>query len=174
VTLVYLSIGSNIDAENHIRQCAIDLAVAFTDCVWSPVYRSAAVGMTGDDFLNAVVQTRTKLAVNELLDKLTEFESAHGRVRSKNKFTSRTLDIDLLLYGDQIINTDRVTIPREEITTAAHVLVPLVDIAGTTLHPTLGLTFAELLEQLKKSNTNTVSKLDDINLDLSNALEGYC
>jgi len=148
VACFYLSIGSNIDPVSHFRQCAITLESAFTDVTWSPVYQSAAVGMEGDDFLNAVTRAHTEKSVDWVDATIKQIEDNQGRVRGVNKFTSRTLDLDLLLYDDLVLNKNSLTLPRDEIISALHVLQPLVDLAPTLCHPTIGKTYATLLSEL--------------------------
>ena len=146
---ILLSIGSNIEPEKNFKRCALALTAHFTDPVWSPIYRSAAVGMAGDDFLNAVVLAHTDQSVESITQLLKDIEHDHGRIRTANKFTSRTLDIDLLLYDDLVIDTPDITLPRTEISSAAHVLVPLVDLIPDEIHPVLNKTYRTLLSYIE-------------------------
>jgi len=79
---IYLSIGSNIEPEINLQACAKNLADHFTSPIWSPVYRSAAVGMEGDDFLNAVVVAHTMQTVESVNNTLKLIEDNHGRPMS--------------------------------------------------------------------------------------------
>ncbi|MEE9333155.1 MAG: 2-amino-4-hydroxy-6-hydroxymethyldihydropteridine diphosphokinase [Granulosicoccaceae bacterium] len=159
---VFLSIGSNIRPEAHFRLCALALANHFSDLTWSPIYRSAAVGMAGDDFLNAVVSARTNKTVEATHKLLKQIEDEHGRVRAANKFTSRTLDIDLLLYDDAVLGTSSLTLPSPDLTSAAYVLVPLVDLEPAGVHPLLNRTYQELLYDLEKVQPNYKSTLSAV------------
>ena len=108
---IFLSIGSNIEPELHFKRCAVSLEAHFENVKWSPLYRSKAVGMEGDDFLNAVVCAVTDLSVEKLYNTLNSIETDLGRVRSANKFSSRTMDIDLLLYDDLVFSNATINLP---------------------------------------------------------------
>ena len=140
---VYLGLGSNLDPERHIGAGFEALRRHFGDVLCSPVYRSPAVGFSGDDFLNAAARIRTEWTVGQLKDWLTRLENAHGRDRSQPKFSDRSLDIDILLHGDKVGEHDGLLLPREEILEYAHVLKPLADIAPEVAHPLTGLSFDE-------------------------------
>jgi 2-amino-4-hydroxy-6-hydroxymethyldihydropteridine diphosphokinase len=140
---VYLGLGSNLDPERHIGAGLEALRRQFGEVLCSPVYRSPAVGFTGDDFLNAAARIRTDWSVGQLKDWLTRLENAYGRDRSQPKFSDRSLDIDILLHGDKVGEHDGLVLPREEILEYAHVLKPLADIAPDQLHPLTGLSFGE-------------------------------
>jgi len=140
---VYLGLGSNQNAEDNIRAGIRALYRSFEKTAVSPVYRSAAVGFSGRDFLNCVARLDTQLSPTELKDWLTELEDEYGRDRSQPKFSDRTLDIDILLYDDEIGDFDGLTLPRGEILEYAHVLKPLADLAPGLAHPETGKTFAE-------------------------------
>lgn len=144
MTPVFLGIGSNIDRRHHITGGIRALRERFGRVELSPVYRSAAVGFDGRDFYNLACRIETDLSPSELKAWLTELENAHGRRRSLPKFADRTLDIDILLYGDQSGRMDGMELPRAEILRYAHVLKPLADLAGERVHPTVGHTFSEL------------------------------
>ena len=94
----------------------------------SSFYRSAPVDAGGQDFLNAVALIDTALAPEALLDAMQAIELAHGRERPYQN-APRTLDLDLLLYGDQHIATARLTVPHPRLTERAFVLLPLLEIA---------------------------------------------
>lgn len=140
---VYLGLGSNLDAERHIAAGFAALRREFGDLVCSPVYRSPAVGFSGDDFLNAAACIRTDWSLGRLKDWLIELENAYGRDRTQPRFSDRSLDIDILLHGDKRGEHDGLVLPREEILAYAHVLKPLADIAPELPHPLTGLSFAE-------------------------------
>jgi len=148
---VYLSLGSNIDREHNIRSGLDALAALFGEVRLSPVYESEAVGFDGDPFLNLVAGIDTPLPLGELAARLRDIEADHGRVRGDKKFASRTLDIDVLTYGDLTGVIDGVELPRDEILKHAFVLRPLADLAPQARHPLLGESYAALLARLDMS-----------------------
>ena len=147
----WLSLGSNIDREKNIRSAIAALEKVFGRLFVSPVYESEAVGFAGDPFLNLVVGLDTDLPPGEVAQRLRLIEREHGRVRSGSKFSPRTLDIDLLTYGQQIIHTPDVDVPRDEITRYAFVLRPLSQVAGNELHPVEGVSYQALWDAFDQS-----------------------
>lgn len=141
---VWISLGSNIEREHNIRAALHDLQGEFGSLLISPVYESEAVGFSGDAFYNLVVGIDTDRPVQELMTRFRAIESAHGRTREGGGFASRTLDIDLLTYGDAVISVQGTRLPRDEITRYAFVLLPLSELAGDSVHPELGETYQAL------------------------------
>ena len=140
----WLSLGSNIHREANIRSALQALREAFGALVISRVYESDAVGFSGDAFYNLVVGIMSERTAGELVSMFRDIESDHGRVREGGGFASRTLDIDLLTYGDKVMEEGKLALPRDEITRYAFVLLPLSDVAGDEIHPVLGITYLEL------------------------------
>ena len=140
----WVSLGSNIEREYNIRAALHDLRREFGPLRLSRVYESEAVGFSGDAFYNMVVGIDTGEPVSRLVERFRAIESAHGRTREGGGYSSRTLDIDLLTYGDQVLDLDGMHLPRDEITRYAFVLLPLSEVAGGSRHPELGVTYREL------------------------------
>lgn len=144
MSIVYLGLGSNVDARANIASGIDALRATFGDVTLSPVYEAAAVGFEGDDFINLVARVETGMGPLELKHFLHDLEDRHGRDRSRPKYSDRTLDIDILLYDDLWLLSPGLEIPRDEILTAAHVLRPLADLAPGLLHPALRRSMTEL------------------------------
>jgi 2-amino-4-hydroxy-6-hydroxymethyldihydropteridine diphosphokinase len=148
---VYLSIGSNVDRDIHIPGALADLEDLFGPLSVSSVYESEAVGFAGDPFYNLVVGFRTELPVQQIAARLSEIEDRHGRTRDAKKFAPRTLDIDLILYGDLVLKEGKLNLPRPELSEYAFMLEPLAEIAPNLVHPVLGRTCGELWADYDKS-----------------------
>lgn len=148
----FLGLGSNIDAPANIRSAMTALEDRFEAVAFSPVYRSAAKGFEGDDFLNLAARIETDLPPLGLAAWLHELEDRHGRDRSVPRWSSRTLDVDILLFGDLWLRSPALEIPRLEITTFAHVLKPLADLEPDLLHPVEGKSLGELWAAFPRQN----------------------
>ena len=143
---VYVSVGSNIDRKRNIRGGIDRLDTRFGPLRLSPVYESPAIGFEGDPFYNLVVAFDTEEQLPGVCAQLTATERAFGRTRNEIRFGPRTLDLDLLLYGDLVRHGADVDIPRRDILEYACVLRPLADIAPDLRHPETGETLRELWE----------------------------
>lgn len=146
----FISIGSNIDKETHIPSSLKALRALFGNLKVSSIYESEPMGFVGDSFYNLVVQFDSDLSAKEVAKQLRQVELDHGRSRESQKFSPRTLDLDLILYGDEIINDARLQIPRDEIERYAFVLEPLAEIAPQGLHPISKLSYQKLWQDFDK------------------------
>lgn len=143
----YLSLGSNIAPEVHLRAAIDALRAHFGELRVSPGYRTRSVGFDGADFLNAATIIETDLAPQALNDWLHALEDAHGRDRSGPRFNDRTLDIDIVFYDDLVMQgAGNLQIPRDELR-HAFVLKPLADIAPDFIDPTSGKTLTMLWKE---------------------------
>lgn len=141
---VYVSVGTNIDRERNVRSALRALAKEFGALQESRTYETAAVGFEGEPFYNLVVGFDSELSPQQIAQLLRRIEDEHGRKRSEGKFSDRTLDLDLLLYDDLILNDPDLKLPRPEIQTYAFVLRPLAEIAGEFRHPLTGFRLAAM------------------------------
>ena len=140
----YLSLGSNIEPEKYLRAAIAELRARFGELIVSPVYRSAAVGFEGPEFLNLAVGLDTDLDAPALDAWLHALEDRHGRRRDQPRYASRTLDVDIVLFDNAIVDgPGHLRIPRPELR-EAFVNVPLGDIASDARDPESGLTVAEI------------------------------
>ena len=145
----YLSLGSNVSPEKNIQFALDQLSQIFGETVSSSIYKTKAVGFEGSDFLNLVVKIETGLDPEKLIDRLHGIEEMTGRITGTKAFNDRTLDIDVLIYGDYI-NPD-LNIPRDEILMYGFVLEPLAELNPEGLHPIERVTFIELWSRLKEN-----------------------
>ena len=150
MALVYIGIGSNIDKEYHVANALQDLDKRFDDCRVSPIFESAAVNCTGDNYYNLVMEFTTSLSIHELMQCLKDLEIIHGRKATDRRYAPRTLDLDLLLF-DNIIQSTPPVLPRPEIIYHAFVIWPLYELAPDLRHPGSVLSMAELWRDFDKS-----------------------
>ena len=149
---IHLSIGSNIDRYQRITACLDTLHKQFGELAISRVFESESVGFDGDHFLNLVVGIESSLSVGKLLQQLRQIEDDNGRVRNGPKFSSRTLDIDILTYDNCVGVIDGVDLPRDEITKNAFVLWPMADIAADQKHPVLNKNYRQIWTEYDRSS----------------------
>lgn len=148
----YISVGSNIGRDKNIPAGLRALEHQFGKLTVSSIYESEPVGFTGDSFYNLVVGFNSKSNVKEVAKQLRQIEWDNGRPGDSQKFSARTLDLDLILYDDLILDDGQLRIPRDEIERYAFVLEPLAEIAPTLKHPVSGASYAELWEKFDKAN----------------------
>ena len=145
--LAYLLLGSNLgDRAAHLAGARRQLAATAGEIVaQSGLYETAAWGQENQPaFLNQALAVRTRLHPSELLAACLAAEQAAGRERHE-RWGSRTLDVDILFYGSQVIHSPNLTIPHPHLSERRFALAPLADIARALRHPESGLTVAELL-----------------------------
>ena len=158
----HISIGSNIGDRLQNLQNAIDLIHLEISIVTSisPIYKTKAIGFKGDDFYNICISFFSNDDPNNLLQSLLNIETKLGRTRSdKNVYESRTIDLDIILIEDQIINNNLLTVPHPSMHLREFVLAPLNDIDPNINHPILNKNSNELLKSCKGSNVEKLSKV---------------
>jgi 2-amino-4-hydroxy-6-hydroxymethyldihydropteridine diphosphokinase len=143
VTRVYFSIGSNVEPLKYIELAVHELGARFGAVDISPVYRNKAIGFAGADFLNLVVGVDTDKSIDEICSEIVAIHTLANRVRDDSKFVARTLDIDLLLYGQLITDGPPLHLPRVDVLKYSFALKPLADIAPEQRHPETGKSYAE-------------------------------
>lgn len=147
---VCVGLGSNLgDRRGHLRAALAEMRRAGRLLVVSPLYETEPVGLREQPlFLNAVAKLETELAARQLLEQLLEIEAERGRVRDE-KDGPRTLDLDLLLYGDEVIEEEGIAVPHARMHLRRFVLTPLAAVAPGWRHPLLGKTVEELLASVE-------------------------
>jgi 2-amino-4-hydroxy-6-hydroxymethyldihydropteridine diphosphokinase len=152
MTIIYLSLGSNVDRHKNITAALDALADLLGELRISSVYESKSVGFDGSNFFNLVVGADTTLSITELSETLKRIEDNNGRKRNGPKFSPRTLDIDILTYGEFVGVESGIELPRAEIIKNAFVLLPLAEIAGKELHPQLLKSYSDLWSEYDQSS----------------------
>ena len=146
MALIYIGVGSNIEPKRHVPLGIQALAAEFLALRLSTGYESAAVGFSGANFYNQVAEAQTERSVEQVVATLKRLEFAHGRAVDARKFSSRTLDLDLLSYDQQVLDSPTV-LPRAEILTSAFVLRPFSELNPDFWHPVVGMTLASLWQR---------------------------
>lgn len=161
----YIGLGANLGDKRAALESAIQ-AMAAADAVRvvavSALYATAPVGGPGGQaqFLNAAARLETARAPLDLLDLLQDIETAHLRTR-EIRWGPRTLDLDILLYGDEEMATERLILPHPRLSERRFVLAPLADVAPDLVHPGLGASVSELLAKLDPADEGDVARIED-------------
>jgi 2-amino-4-hydroxy-6-hydroxymethyldihydropteridine diphosphokinase len=144
VTQAFVALGSNIEPEGHLRHAARLLREGFVHTRFSACYRNPAFGFVGADFVNAVAGFETALPVEALVTTLREIETQCGRGPADPRWGPRAIDLDLLLYGQQVGSGPGYTLPRPDLARRAYMLGPLAQLAPELRYPPDGPSIAEL------------------------------
>jgi len=150
MTRVFIALGSNINPEYNMREALRRLASRCQLLAVSPVYETAPVGKTDQpNFLNAAALIETDLTATELKTQVLQvIEQELGRVRSEDKNAPRTIDLDIALFGQQVLDVGPRHIPDPDIFKYPHIAVPLADLAPQQRHPETGQTLLEIAQSL--------------------------
>ena len=150
---VLISLGSNIEPENNLREAVRRLAMRCRLLAVSPVYETEPVGTTDQaNFLNAAVLIETDLTPGELkMEVLRSIEDELGRHRTADKNAPRAIDLDISLYNEEVFELGNRHIPDPEISKYPHIAVPLADLAPQQRHPEIGQTLQEIAQGLPAS-----------------------
>ncbi|BFM13313.1 2-amino-4-hydroxy-6-hydroxymethyldihydropteridine diphosphokinase [Simiduia litorea] len=151
MTDIFLGLGSNTGKHKNLCAGLDALTEALGELTLSSVYESLPVGFDGRNFYNLVVAAKTELALADLSRLLKQIEDANGRLRDGPKFSPRTLDIDILTYGEAAGNFGDIELPRDEILFNAFVLKPLAEIAPDALLPGSKANYATLWQNYTSS-----------------------
>jgi 2-amino-4-hydroxy-6-hydroxymethyldihydropteridine diphosphokinase len=148
---VYVAAGSNVRPESYLPRAVKLMEEQFKPLRVSPAYRNRAVGFEGSDFINLVVGFSTVLPFAGVRERLQQIEAACDREPNAPKWAPRSMDLDVLLFGDLISNEPGLIVPRPDLLKRAYMLKPLFDIAPDVVHPTLEKTIAELWAEFDQS-----------------------
>ncbi len=144
-TTVCLDIGSNIDRKKNIQACVNQLLIDYPQIIFSKAYESEAFGFDGDPFINLSAKLETNKSFEELNIYLKNLEDKQARKRDSEKFIARTLDVDILLFGDLNLQP-KIDLPRAEIIKFPFVLFPLAEVAADFIHPIEKKSISELVK----------------------------
>lgn len=151
MTRVFVAAGSNVDAERNLRLAARELVQTFGKVDFSPAYRNVAAGFEGDDFINFVAAFDTERPVREVIGELQRIEGLCGRERHAPKWAPRSMDLDILLYGEQVCDEPGLVLPRPDLLKRAYMLGPMADVGATVVHPLKQRTIAELWNEFDRA-----------------------
>jgi 2-amino-4-hydroxy-6-hydroxymethyldihydropteridine diphosphokinase len=140
---VFAGLGSNIDPEDNLHLGVRELRARYGELQLSAVYRSKSVGFDGHDFLNLVACFETEASPESICEEIERIHELAGRDRNDGKWSARSLDIDLLLYDDLVVDDKPVRIPRNDVLEYSFVLRPLAELAPEFRHPVTGKTMRE-------------------------------
>ena len=162
MTTVYLGLGSNLgDSGANLSQAIQLLSTSIKQIKQAPVYISKAVGYSDQpDFWNTAIGGETDLSPTELLDFTQQIEQQVGRIASFH-WGPREIDIDIIFYGDQVIETDKLIIPHSHFATRDFVLQPLLDLNPQLTDPLRGTTVSQLLDQLEPNQRSILNRVDE-------------
>ena len=152
MTTVLVAAGSNVEPVANLRRALDSLAARYPGLRCSRAYRNPAVGFEGEDFVNLVVAFDTADAVDTVIEHLHEAEALCGRPRHAPKWAPRSMDLDILLFGDTVCDRPGLVLPRPDLVRRAYMLGPAAEVAPGFLHPTLGVRLAKLWQGFEQAS----------------------
>ena len=158
MSILHLNIGSNQDRRKNIRSALDQLDIFFEKIKVSSLYESPSEGFDGKDFCNVGVNVETNKNASEVLDILHKIEDSLGRNRASPKFSSRIIDLDLVIYDDMI--DEKINVPRKDILKYAFVLAPLLELNPDGIHPEKGVSYLNLWEEFETNKDFDLNKYD--------------
>jgi 2-amino-4-hydroxy-6-hydroxymethyldihydropteridine diphosphokinase len=159
---VYVAAGSNVEPEKHLARACAQIAQSWPDARFSNAYRNVAVGFDGPDFINLVCGFSTAEPIGAVIARLRAIETLCGRPRFAPKWASRTMDLDVLLFGDRVEKTTEYTLPRPDLLKRPYMLGPMAEIAPDVVHPTEGKKMGELWKAFDRDG----HAMEPVKLDL--------
>ena len=159
---IYLGLGSNELPEKNLAIAIQQLEIRFGFIERSKIYQGPAVGFDGDDFFNLVVGLQSNMSPIDICNEIECIHDFIGRERGKSKWGPRSIDIDLLLYDELIIDEPSLKVPRSDILNYSFVLKPIAEIAPHFIHPLTGITLLEHWKSFVKKD----QPLKIVNIDL--------
>ena len=158
MSILHLNIGSNQDRRKNIRSALDQLDIFFEKIKVSSLFESPSEGFEGKDFYNVGVNVETNKNASEVLDILHKIEDSLGRNRSVPKFSSRIIDLDLVIYDDMI--DEKINVPRKDILKYAFVLAPLLELNPDGIHPEKGVSYLNLWEEFETNKAFDLNRYD--------------
>ena len=147
---VFVAAGSNLEPEKNLVRACAEIKHHWHDAVFSRAYLNVAVGFDGPDFINLVLGFTTPQPLDAVIARLRAIETQCGRPRFAPKWASRTMDLDVLLFGDLVEKTTDYTLPRPDLLKRPYMLGPLTEIAADIVHPTANKTIGRLWEEFDR------------------------
>jgi 2-amino-4-hydroxy-6-hydroxymethyldihydropteridine diphosphokinase len=147
---VFVAAGSNVEPEKNLALACGKIAHGWSDAYFSRAYRNVAVGFDGPDFINLVLGFSTAQPLSAVIARLQAIETQCGRPRFAPKWASRTMDLDVLLYGDLVEKTAEYTLPRPDLLKRPYMLGPMAEIAPDVVHPVAGKTIGSLWKEFDR------------------------
>ena len=157
--MVYIAMGSNIGNRFALLQKAVVCIGSQIGTILSvsKVYETPAWGFESDSFLNTCIKVETKLTALDILDALLTIENELGRDRNLSEgYQARPIDLDILLFNNEIISHERLLVPHPRMELRQFVLTPLADIAAKTIHPLLKKNIEELQQKCEDDSVLSI------------------